>query len=176
MSSRRLPSSTPCSWCVVKLIAVIGDAALREVVGADLLGPFAGAHLAAALLGDRVLLLAHLDFVEPRAQDLQRLCAVLDLRFLVLLRDDEAGGDVRDAHGRVGGVDALAAGPARAEGVDAEILRLDLRCRSRRLQAARRRWPSRCGCGRSPRSRARAARGARRSRTSACCRRPCPRC
>src|SRR5689334_5113620 len=39
--------------------AVIGDAALRKVVRADLLGPVAGSDLAAALLRNRVLLLAH---------------------------------------------------------------------------------------------------------------------
>ncbi len=33
---------------------------------------------------------------------------------------------MRDAHGRVGRVHALAAGPARAERVDAQILRIDL--------------------------------------------------
>ena len=53
-------------------------------------------------------------------------CAVLDLRLLVLLRDHEAGRQVGDADRRVGGVDALPAGAARAERVDAQILRLDL--------------------------------------------------
>jgi hypothetical protein len=59
--------------------AVIGDAVLFEVVGADLLGSIAAADLAAALLRDRVLLLAHLDLVEARAQHLQRFRAVFDL-------------------------------------------------------------------------------------------------
>src|SRR5512135_1445801 len=46
--------------------AMVGDAVLREVVGADLLRPLAGPHLAAPVLGDRFLLLLHLDFVEAR--------------------------------------------------------------------------------------------------------------
>ena len=98
----------------------------REVVGADLLRALAGADLAAAILGDRVLLLAQLHLVEPRAQHLHRLRAVLDLRLLVLLRDDDAGRDVRDADGGVGRVDALAARAARAERVDAQVLVVDL--------------------------------------------------
>ena len=106
--------------------AVVGDAALREVVGADLLGPLAGAHLAAPLLGDGVLLLLHLHLVETRAQHLHRLRAVLDLRLLVLLRHDDAGRNVREPHRRVGGVHALAAGAARAERVDAQVLLVDL--------------------------------------------------
>src|SRR5262249_21116411 len=40
--------------------AMVRDTALREVVGSYLLRPFAGADLAAPLLGDRLLLLAHL--------------------------------------------------------------------------------------------------------------------
>ena len=106
--------------------AVIGDAALREIVGADLLGALAGADLAAAVLRDRVLLLAHLHLVEARAQHLHGFRPVLDLRLLVLLRHDDAGRDVREAHGGVGRVHALAARAARAERVDAEILFVDL--------------------------------------------------
>ena len=52
-----------------------------------------------------------LQLVEPGAQHLQRLRLVLVLRLLVLLDDDEAGGQMGDAHGAVGGVDRLAAGP-----------------------------------------------------------------
>ena len=105
---------------------VIGDAVLPEVVGADLLRAIAGADLAAAFLGDGVLLLLQLDLVEPRPQHLHRLRPVLDLRLLVLLRDHQAGRQVGDADRRIGGVDALAAGAARAEGVDAQVLGLDL--------------------------------------------------
>jgi hypothetical protein len=72
-----------------------------KLYGADLLGASPLPDLRAAVLGDGVLLLLQLDLVETRAQHLHRLRAILDLRFLVLLRDDEAGGDVRDADGRV---------------------------------------------------------------------------
>src|SRR5579862_7361944 len=70
--------------------AVIGDAVLREVVGADLLGAVARADLRAPrlALGRRALLL--LDVVEPRAQQLHGRRAVLVLRLLLLAVDDEA--------------------------------------------------------------------------------------
>ena len=48
------------------------------------------------------------------------------LRPLVLARDDDAGRQVRDADRGVGDVDVLAAGAARPEGVDAQILLVDL--------------------------------------------------
>src|SRR5262249_39446601 len=59
--------------------AVVRDARLLEVVGADLLGAIAGAHLAPAVARDRLLLLREGDLVEPGPQDLQGLLAVLDL-------------------------------------------------------------------------------------------------
>ena len=71
-------------------------------------------------------LLLHLELVETRAQDLHRHRPVLVLRALVLAGDDDAGGQVRDAHRRIGLVDVLAAGAARAVGVDAQILVADL--------------------------------------------------
>ena len=69
----------------------------------------------------RLLLLARA-VEQPRAQDLQRLRLVLVLRLLVLAGDDEAGRQVRDAHGGVGGVDALPARARRAVDVDAQVL------------------------------------------------------
>src|SRR6185503_3749720 len=86
---------------------VVRDDVVAEVVGADLLGPLAGADLAAAILGDRVLLLAQLDLVEAGAQHFHRLRLVLDLRLLVLLRDDDAAWQVGDADRGIRGVDAL---------------------------------------------------------------------
>src|SRR5581483_8643861 len=52
--------------------------------------------------------------------------AVLDLRLLVLLRDDRPGRDVGDTDGGIGRVDALTARAAGTERVDAEILLVDL--------------------------------------------------
>ena len=73
----------------------------------------------------RLLLLA-LELVEPGAEDAHRLLPVLELRLLVLHRDDDARRQVGDAHGRVGRVDALAAGPGRAVDVDLEVVLGDL--------------------------------------------------
>ncbi len=47
------------------------------------------------------------------------------LRALVLALDHDAGRQVRDADRRVGLVDVLAAGPGRAEGVDAQLGRIE---------------------------------------------------
>src|SRR5690606_35440087 len=51
---------------------------------------------------------------------------VLDLGPLVLAGDDDAGGDVRDAHRGVGGVHALPAGAGRTVDVDAQIGLVDV--------------------------------------------------
>ena len=77
-------------------------------------------------LGHLLLLLLLLELVEARAQDLHRHRLVLVLRALVLTGDDDAGREVRQAHGGVGLVDVLAAGAARAVGVDAQVLVVDL--------------------------------------------------
>ena len=50
---------------------------------------------------------------------------ILVLRALVLATGDQAGGDVGDAHGGVGGVDVLSALAAGAVGIDADVFRLD---------------------------------------------------
>ena len=50
------------------------------------------------------------------------------LRAFVLTFHDHTGRQMRDANGRVRGVDVLAAGAGRAIGVDAQIVRIDLDC------------------------------------------------
>ena len=105
---------------------VISDATLGKVIGADALRAIAGADLAAAVGRALGVELLAFELIEPRAQDLHRLRLVLVLRFLVLLADDKAGRKMGDAHGAVGGVDRLAAGTARPEHVDAQILVVDL--------------------------------------------------
>ena len=109
-----------------ELDPVVGDPALREVVGADLLRALAGADLRAAVGGDLGPLLLERALVEARAQDPHRLVAVLQLRLLVLHRDDDPGRLVGDPDRRVGRVDRLPAGPGRAIDVDLEVLRVDL--------------------------------------------------
>src|SRR5215472_3263177 len=97
--------------------AVIGEAVLREVVGANLFAAIAGADLRLALRSLCGVLLLHLNFVESRAQNAHCLLAILDLRLFVLATDDGVGGKMRDAHSGVRGVDALSAGAGAAEGI-----------------------------------------------------------
>src|SRR4029077_2608368 len=63
--------------------AVIGDAVLREVVGANFLAAVAAASLSAPLRSQRCLLLFQLQFVQPGAEHALGLGAVLDLGFFV---------------------------------------------------------------------------------------------
>ena len=152
-------SMTGCEVAVEHLVevvglvagAVVGDPVLRVVVGADPLGAVDGADLAAAgVAGLGVgLLLGRGE--QPGAQDAHRLLLVLELALLVLAADHDAGRHVGDPDGRVGGVDALAAGAAAAEDVDAQVVLVDLRRRPARPRAApgrRRRW-----CARGPATR-----------------------
>ena len=90
-------------------------------VRADLAAPLDRLLLADALLLLGAPLVQRL-LIEPRAQDPHRHVAVAPLAALVLARHDDAGRQVRDAHGRVGHVDVLAAGAARAVRVDAQVL------------------------------------------------------
>ena len=64
--------------------------------------------------------------IEPRAQDLHRLGAVLVLALLLLHRNHDAGRQMRDAHRAFGLVDVLAAGAGGAVDVDAQIALVDL--------------------------------------------------
>ena len=70
--------------------------------------------------------LALLVVVEAGAQDLPGHAAVLLLAALVLHRHHDAGGEVGEAHRRVGLVHLLAAGPRGAVGVDADVGLLDV--------------------------------------------------
>ena len=54
------------------------------------------------------------------------VCLFERLRALVLALDDDAGREVRDPDGGVGLVHVLAAGAARAVGVDAQVALVDL--------------------------------------------------
>src|SRR3954452_16926731 len=112
---------------VVGLVAgaVVGDAVLGVVVGADPLGPVHGPDLAATrLAGLGVRLLLGRD-QQPGPQDPECLLLVLQLALLVLAAHHDAGRQVRDPDRRVGGVDALAARPAAAEDVDAQVVVVD---------------------------------------------------
>ena len=92
-----------------KADAVIGEAVLREIVGANFLAAVAGADHRLALFGQCRLLLLHFDFIEARSQYAHAFFAVLDLRFFVLATDYRVGGNVRDAHRGIRSVHRLAA-------------------------------------------------------------------
>src|SRR5262249_16935395 len=89
---------------------VVSDAALGEVVGADLLGALTTANLGLALGGDLGVLLGKVVLIRARAQHPHRPLLVLQLRLLVLHRDDDAARFVGYPHRRVGRVDRLTAG------------------------------------------------------------------
>src|SRR5437762_423600 len=106
--------------------AVIGHAILGKIVRADFFGAVAGFDLAAPLGHDGGLLLFLLHFIEARAKNAHGFGAIFNLRFLVLLRNDEPAGDMRDAYRRIRCVHGLAAGTGRAERINAQILGLNL--------------------------------------------------
>ena len=137
---------------VVAVEAVVRDAALREVVGPDLGRAVARADELLARLGALVVDAVALELVEAAAEHAERLVLVLELALLVLDRDDEARRDVREADGRVGRVDGLAA-RARTRG---RRRRGRPACAARRRpprpRAARRRSRPTCGCGPGSRS------------------------
>src|SRR4051794_38136277 len=81
-------------------------------VGAHLVAPAAALALERIHLGALLLLALG---QQPRLEDPQRGGPVLDLALLVLAGHHDAGGEVRDADGGVGGVDALPAGARGAE-------------------------------------------------------------
>ena len=106
--------------------AVIGDTVLLVVVRADLLAASATAHLRPTLGGQLLGAFTFGEFEQPGPQDEHRPSLVLELRPFVLHRDHDPGRSVGDADGGVGGVDALAAGPAGPEDVDVEVPVVDL--------------------------------------------------
>ena len=89
---------------------MVGHPVLRKVVGADLLRSFAGSHLRTAGGGLLALLLVLGRLEQPRSEIPHRFLAVLALGSLLLHLDLDPRGLVRDPHGRVRRVDALAAG------------------------------------------------------------------
>jgi len=72
------------------------------------------------------LVASQFHFVEAGAKDAHGFGAIFDLGFFVLLRDDKAGRQVRDAHGGVGRIDGLTTGTGGAEGINAQIFGFDL--------------------------------------------------
>ena len=106
--------------------AVIGDPVLGEVIGTDALGAVDGTDLRRPPLGGLGVRGLRGGGLEPGREHLERALLVLQLTALVLTRDDGAGGQVRDADRRVGGVDALPTLTRRAVDVDPQIRLIDL--------------------------------------------------
>src|SRR3954451_21385821 len=96
-----------------------------EHVAADL-APEADVLGRAALLRELLLAPLLLLLEEAGLENAERCLLVRALRALVLALDDDPRGEVRDAHRGVGLVHVLAAGAARAIGVDAEVALIDL--------------------------------------------------
>src|SRR5205085_11915841 len=102
--------------------AMFGPAILREVVRAHLLSPSTGPDLRPPVARARRLLLRDHAVEQPRAQDLERLDLVLQLRFLILTLHFEPGRQMRHPDGAVRRVGALTAGATGTEHICAEIL------------------------------------------------------
>ena len=105
--------------------AQVLDAAVVEHIAANLVAP-ADIGLGVFELLLRFLLLAQLEVVEARTQPLPGDVAVAVLAAAVLALHDDAGGQVSQAHRRVGLVDVLAAGATGAEGIGAHVRRVDV--------------------------------------------------
>ena len=105
---------------------MVGDAALREVVGADAFGAVAAADQAFAFRSNFCVVFAFLRVTNARRQYRQGLRLVLVLRTAILTFDDEAGRQVGDAYRRIGFLNVLTACARRAEGVDADVRRVDV--------------------------------------------------
>ena len=78
------PSMMPGTLCIGDADAVIGDAPIGEIVSANFLGTLAGSHLQTAISGLLGLRLLEFEFIEPRAENSERLDLVLELTAFIL--------------------------------------------------------------------------------------------
>src|SRR3989338_10056114 len=95
------------------LDAVIRNAVLRKIIGADFLAPFPRADLSASLRLARAALFFLLKREKPRAHHLHGFRAILLLRALVLARDHYSGWNMSHANSGVGRIYGLAAVTSR---------------------------------------------------------------
>src|SRR5262249_47203512 len=106
--------------------AMVTHAPLGKIIGAYALGAVTGADLPSTFGGARSVALLTLEVVEPGAQDRHGLGAVSVLRTILLHHDNDAGRDVGYAYRRFGLVDVLPAGAARAQGVNLQVIVVDV--------------------------------------------------
>src|SRR5690606_13070868 len=100
-------------------------AGIVQHVGANLAAPAdVGLAVLHGLLG--LAALHHFQFAEFGPQHLHTVVAVLVLGALALALHHGIGGNVGDAHRRVGAVDVLAAGAAGPVGIGAQVRRVDV--------------------------------------------------
>src|SRR5581483_11963733 len=109
-----------------KVDAVVSDAALRKIIGADALAAVARADQALAFAGARRLDPRPLRLEQLGLEQFHRLGFVLVLGFFFLHRHYDAARQVSDANSAFGLVDMLAAGAGGAIDIDAQILVLDI--------------------------------------------------
>src|SRR5258705_10392334 len=100
---------------------MIGDAALRKIIGADAFRAITRPDLLATVRRARRVDALAFGVVDAGAQDGHRHGAVLMLGTAVLHADDDAGRNVGDADRGFGLVDGLAAGALRAQGVVPQV-------------------------------------------------------
>ena len=105
--------------------AVVGDAVLRKVVSADFFGAVASANERFTRIRGGGHFFGLFLFEKTGTQDGHGFDAVLLLGAFVLHSNHDAGWQVCDADGRIGGIDALTAMTARTVDVDAEIFGVD---------------------------------------------------
>src|SRR5882757_1050669 len=105
---------------------VVGDPALREVVGADASRAIAASDQRASLTGLLLLLISELSVLDPRCQHFHGPFAILVLRTVVLAFHHDPGRQVRDAYGRLGLVHVLTTRPRGSKHVDPDLGRIDL--------------------------------------------------
>src|SRR5262249_40867782 len=89
---------------------VIADAILAEVIRADFLAAIAASNHGSPLVGERLLLLFHFAFVKSGTENAQGFSVVLDLRLLVLTRNNEARRNMCQANRRIRCIYRLPAG------------------------------------------------------------------
>lgn len=78
-----------------KAYTMIGNSALREIIGSDFCRPVAGTHQAFSVPGNFFLLFAHLFFIQTGTQHLHGFFAVAQLRAFGLAHDYRSGGYMR---------------------------------------------------------------------------------